>query len=589
MKSKLYLLGLIVALLGILVLPVLAQDSGPGEGGIVITDNIGGDPQTFNGIISNDTVSSAVTGWLYPSIIGLDPASGAPAPSCNEVPGCAPGTLAESWSYDDSGLVLTINLRQDLAWNDGTPITAADYLYSVNAVRSGLTSSPRTSMFATLDDGTPAGGNIVSIEASDDYTVVVTFEAVDCGSFNDVNDVPAVPSHIFSQIFGEEYGLMDEDPRYIPTTSFGTFKDVEFSPDQQVSLIADQTYPDTRLGFVAPEEWILRRVADTTVGYELFLAGEITYTGIPAERQNEIRGNTDFQTFEFSQNGFQYMGFNLADPANPQNGLDEEGNPIDQGNHPIFGDVRVRQAIAQAVDVDAMIQGILDGNGTKLVTHTIPTSWTYDPDLTGYSFDQEAALALLAEAGWVDDDSNPSTPLICDGCMYAEAGSPLAFTLQTNAGNLARERIGQTIQSQLAEIGIQVNFEAIDFGVLVQTLTGQQFDAIIIGWSLGLPVDPDLSWAYTPEGDIVGAGFAFTSYNNEEFNQLMEEGKTVPGCAVEDRQPVYQRALEILSVDLPYLYLYAGNVMYAAQGDVANFDPYPNFQVWNVDAWDASN
>ena len=585
MKTRFFLIGLCLALMAALVFPVLAQ--GPGEGGVITEDNIGGDPSTFNPLLGSDVVSSYVFGWLYPVIHGLDPATGAPAPMVD-------GALAASWEYDDTGTVLTINLRQDLAWNDGTPITSRDYLWAVNAVRSGQTSSPRTYVFDTLADGTPAGGAITDVQAPDDYTVVVTFKEVDCGAFNDVNDIYAVPAHIFEQLYGSNYALMDEDPRYIPTVSFGPFKDVEFTPDAQVSLIADQTYPDTQLGFVSPAEWVLKRVANTTVAFEQLLAGQITFTrGVAPERQNEVRGNPDLQTFEFSQNGFTYMGYNIADPSNPQNGLDADGNVIDQGTHPLFGNVLVRQAIAHAVDVDAMIQGILDGNGTRVITHSIPTSWVQDPDLQPYEFNQALALELLAEAGWVDHDNDPSTPLIATEVAQAatgvEPGTPFEFELITNAGNLARERIGQTIQSQLAEIGITVNFQAIDFGVLIQNIRAQQGDAFIIGWSLGLPVDPDVTSFYTAQSDQVGAGFGFTSYNNPELNDLLQQGKTVPGCGVEDRADIYRQVNRILYRDQPYLYLYAGNVMYAAQANVQNFDPFPNFVDWNIDAWDASN
>jgi peptide/nickel transport system substrate-binding protein len=306
-----------------------------------------------------------------------------------------------------------------------------------------------------------------------------------------------------------------------------------------------------------------------------------------------VRGNPDYQTFEFSQNGFQYMGYNLADPTNPQNGVDENGDVIDQGTHPIFGNVLVRQAIAHAVDVDAMIDGILDGNGTRVLTHSIPTSWVQDPDLMPYEFNQAMALEMLAEAGWVDDDNDPSTPLVATEVAQAatgvEPGTPFEFELLTNAGNLARERIGQTIQSQLAEIGIVVDFQAIDFGVLVQTIRAQQFDTFIIGWSLGLPVDPDVDAFYGPTQDIVGAGFNFMSYYNPELQDLLLQGKTVPGCGLEERADIYRQVNRILYNDQPYLYLYAGNVMYAAQASVENWDPFPNAGTWNIDAWDASN
>lgn len=587
--SRLFVLGLLIAALSILVVPAAAQGDlpeGAGEGGIVFDSSFGDDPASFNPIIGNDTASSNVHSRLYPSIIGINPQT------LNEEPN-APGALATGWEYDETGTVLTITLRQDAFWNDGTPITAHDYLWAVNAVRSGQTSSPRTYVFATLADGSAGSGKVADIVALDDYTVQVTFSEPDCIAISDLNDIPVVPAHEFEALYGTDYAKMDEDPRRIPQATFGVWKDLEFAPGQRISMIADQTYPDTQLGYVSPSEYVILSVPDQTVQVERFIAGDITFLSIPSARQGEFRDNPDFQVYEYSQNGFQYMGYNLADPNNPQPGLDEEGNPIPQDPHPIFADVRVRRALAHAVDVDAMIDGILGGNGIRALTHNTPNSWV-QPELEPYEFNPELALELLAEAGWVDDDGDTSTPLVCQGCYYAEnvdpefEGSPFEFRLETNAGNVAREQIGQVIQSQLGDIGITVNFEAIDFAVLVDHLTGQTFDAIIIGWSLGLPVDPDVSWAYGAADDLPGSGFAVTSYYDAEFEQLMVDGRDpakTNGCDQEARAEIYAKALTKLYEDQPYMYLYIGNVMAAAQNNVENWDPLPNFVTWNVDAW----
>lgn len=587
--SRLFVLGLLMTLISI---PAFAQDDlpeGAGEGGIVIESTFSDDPATFNPLLTNDTLSSQVTSFLFPAIIGVDPVTLLEAPDVD-------GALATSWEYDDTGTVLTIHLREDATWNDGTPITAHDYVYSVNVVRSGVTTSPRTYVFSTLDDGSDAGGKVSDIVALDDYTVQVTFTEADCIAFSDLNDITVAPMHEFEATFGDDYASMDADPRRIPPVSFGPFKDIEFAPGQRVSMIADQAYPDTQLGYVSPSEYVLLSVPDQTVEVERFIAGDTTFLNIPSARQAEFRENADYQIFEYSQNGFQWMGYNLADPNNPQPGLDEEGNPVEQDPHPIFADVRVRQALAHAVDVDAMIDGILDGNGIRALTHNTPLSWV-QPELEPYAYDPDLALEMLAEAGWVDDDGDASTPLVCDGCWYAEnvddsfAGSPFQFTLETNAGNVAREQIGQVVQSQLGDIGVSVDFQAIDFSVLVDKLTGQTFDAIIIGWSLGLPVDPDVSWAYGPEADLPGSGFNAVSMNNAELNQLLADARNpemTNGCDQEARAELYEQALTILYEEQPYMYLYIGNVMWAAQSEVENWDPLPGARgtvIWNIDAW----
>jgi peptide/nickel transport system substrate-binding protein len=606
--SKFLMIGVIVALMSVLVLPAVAQDGAPGEGGVMVTDNTGGDPSTFNPILGSDTVSSDVYGWMYPGLVGIDPAT------LNVAPNVA-GNAAESWEFDETGTILTVNLRQDITWSDGTPVTADDFLWSFNAVQSGESSSPRTYALTQLADGTEAGGTIHSATKIDDYTIefevgTPTFEdgelvslEPNCNVFTDMTQITMVPAHIYEAAFGSDYAAMDDVPFFVPEGTYGTFTDPFFEAGVQVSLLANQAYPDTQLGYVSPSEWVMLSVPDSNVSYERFLAGEITYTGIPSQFQNEFRSTVQaeggFQIFESAQNGYTYMGYNTADPENPVDGLGEDGEPQDQGLHPIFGDVMVRQALAYAVDVPSMIgtqpdgdtpaTGILEGNGFQAFTHNSPISWVQNENLAPYPFEPETALAMLEEAGWSDADGNGV--LECNGCLYATEvdpsyeGTEFVFTLQTNAGNIIRERVGQTIREQLGEIGVTVEFEAIDFGTLVDVLLGQQFDAIIIGWSLGLPFDPDGRWAFSAQSDIVGSGFAMTSYNNPELNDLWDQATKLPGCDPEERRALYEQAMEILYNDQPYMFLFHSNVMAAAQDNIENFDPYPVFTTWNIDAW----
>ncbi len=579
-----------VILLGTLMIPALAQDGdyppgpeGAGEGGTIIDYYFGDDPSTFNPILASDSASLAVTGLFYPAIVGIDPVTGEPAPNL-------PGSVAESWEYDETSTILTVNLRQDLFWNDGTPITAADYVYATSAVRSGVTSSPRTSMFETLDDGTPAGGKIVSIEAADDYTVVITFTEADCTAFNDINDVSLVPAHIFSELYGTDYALMDEDPRALPTVTFGQWKDLEFAPAERYSVIADQSYPDTLLGFVSPGEYVAQNVPDTNVAVERLLAGDLTYGVVPANRQAEFRGNSDFQVFEADANSYVYIGFNLADPTNPQNGVDENGELIDQGLHPIFGDPAVRIALTHGIDIDGIVAGVLQGNGTRINTHTYPLNWV-QAELEPRLFDPALASQLLEEAGWVDDDDDTATPRVCQGCLYATEvdaafeGSPMSFTLITNAGNTIREQIGEVADQQWADIGVEVDFQAIDFGVVLEQTGAQTFDSYILGWGLGLPVNPSADGIFNVESDIVNDGFNSYSYYNEEYEELIDAGSTVAGCDVEERRAIYERIQTIFYEQQPVIFLYSGKTMAVAQNWVQGWNPVQWAAAHDNDAW----
>lgn len=573
MKSirRLLFLGLLAALVVGLVVPAAAQE-GPGQGGIIIEGNFGSDPSTFNPIICTDTICRRINQLTLPAFIGVDPETATLAP-VGENPRVR-GALVTGWEVSEDGLVYTFTLRDDWTWNDGTPITSADYLYAWNAIMSGTVD---TNLGYIADA-------IATVEAPDPLTVVVTLHQPDCNGLLYASFIPPMPAHILPADFAE---LNDAEWNMNPTVTAGAFSFGQFRPGELTSVIADQNFPDAELGYVSPEGFILKQVPDNTVLVEQFLAGETNVIDNPAvERRSDIRAQGDSgeaQVFTYPGDRWDYMAFNLADPANPQNALDENGNPIDQGHHPLFGDARVRRAIALAIDVDAIIDGAVFGEGTRMPSVITPGSWAFDHDLAPIPYDPDAARALLAEAGWTDEDGNGV--LEAHGAPYAEDGTEFRFVLYTNEGNTRRAAIGTIIQDQLAQLGIVVDFQAIDFNTLLDIQDNQAFDAVILGWRAGYPDDPDVTQLFSAESDVVGSGDNFTSYNNPEVLDLLRQARTVPGCATVDRAAIYADVQRIMQEDLPYLWLFAIDGMYAARANVENFSPYTAQLYWNVDSW----
>jgi peptide/nickel transport system substrate-binding protein len=553
--------------------PLLAQG---GEGGIIIDPNTnsGTDVATMNPLLNNDVYSAIITDFLYPTLIGIDPEQGVFAPGARD-------GLATSWEVSEDGLVYTYTLRDDWSWSDGTPITSNDFVYSYNAIASGDTSSPRSYAVAA----------IASVEAPDDHTLVITYNSPACNNLDNTNAIVPVPSHAIQEQIGEDFTLMDAmDFNMNPLVTAGPFSFAAFEPGQQVSLQANQAYPDSLEGFVSPTGFIYKNVNDVDVALEQFLAGELNlldrFSAIPPQNYADLRTrgqNGEIQTFEQLDNGYQWLAFNLSDPTNPVNGLDEEGNVIEQPPHPIFGDARVRKALAMAVDMDAVIQGALFGEAVRATSPSIATSWAYNPDLAPIPFDVEAAQALLAEAGWTDEDGDGV--LEAHGAMYVEDGTPLAFTMITGAGDTTVEAVGQILQDQLNSVGADVDFQAIDFNTAVQQLVGQTFDAALLGWSLSYPDDPDFGFAFNPENDVVGGGFNFVSYNNPEVTDLLNQANNLPGCDLAGRAALYQQAQQKLVDEQPYVFLYTLKRFLAASSNLDGFAPYANQAFWNVDSW----
>ena len=486
--------------------------------------------------------------------------------------------LALDWSISDDGLVYTFSLRDDITWNDGAPVTAHDYQFTFDALASGETSSPRTDVLQSVE----------SVEAVDDTTLVITLKLASCRVIEELDDFGILPKHIIEPLVADGYAAIDElDYNKNPHVTAGVFNFGALVADEQTSLVRN----DNHWMPVSPQGYVIRNVPDQIVGIEQFLAGEVNSVGtagsasVPPVRMQEFRDRAEageFQIFEYVDDGLTFVGFNLADRNNPANGLDEDGNAMDQGKHPFFGDVRVRQAVAQAVNYDDIIEGAAEGEAVQVNSFGTPALWGYDADQDPWPYDPEAALALLAEAGFVDHDDDVSTPLVAtEDALYAEAGTEFAFELLTNSGNLVREAAGTIIQDQLGQIGIAVDFQTQEFGALVQFLLGQDFDAIMIGFT-NLDQDTDARNVFTPVGDVVGGGFNFVSYSNDRVTELYNEALALPGCDLGERQALYHEISRILHNDLPWWWLFAPFSMYAEANSVQNWMPYAEMRYVNM-------
>jgi len=574
--SRFLLLGLTVALLGALVVPTAAQQPGPGEGGPIIWPNFGGDITTLNPLLINDNPSQTVANRIYPEFIGKDVVTKAYTPGNK-------GSMVTDWTVSDDGLVYTFKLRDDRTWSDGTPITSADLKYSYDAIVSGQIEFPVASTVTT---------NIASLEAPDPQTVVVTFNEFTCQALDSVYVIPMVPAHVYMQEFGTDYAKMNEAAEFNlnPTVTAGIFSFKNFRPGEQVTLVADQNYPDAELGYVIPEGYIYKNLENQTVVVESFLAGEIDLIdSIPEDRKAELRtmaDNGEVQWNEGPSSGWQFMAFNLADPANPQNGLDENGDAIDQGHHPIFGDPRVRKAVVLATNHAELNEKAFFGGGIPVYSPVVAYSWAYDDQLKPYGYDPEGAAALLDEAGWTMNESTGIRE--CHGCLYAEEGAPLSFELLSFTGNTSVDAVTVLMKDQLAKVGIEMTLNITEFQTMIDQFLAQTFDASMLFFGGFDPNNPgELSDLFTPGGDVIGSGFNVSSYNNPEVTDLFQQARTLPGCDLEARKALFFKIQELYYEDIPWFLVNTSIVPSVFRNDLENLKIYPGAGglTWNLDEW----
>jgi peptide/nickel transport system substrate-binding protein len=364
-----------------------------------------------------------------------------------------------------------------------------------------------------------------------------------------------------------------------PTVSAGPFLFQSWARDDNVVLVRNEQYVD---GAPYMDGMIYRVVPDAGSRLAQLQSGEVDVSDVQPSQITAVEGYPDVTTYEWNDDGYTYIGLNLANPANPQPGKDENGNLIEQDPHPILGDVRVRQAIAHALDYDSIIQNIYFGKGYRLPANVFPTiEWAFNADLEPYPFDLEKSAALLEEAGWVDGDG--------DGVREKD-GVPLDLRLITNSSNTARMDLGAYVQDQLNNIGFNIDFQGIEFGTMLEQVDAQTTDMFILGWT-GLGSDPNDSAILGADQDIPGSGFNAVSLVNAELEDLYVKGNSVPGCAPEERGPIYKQIQEIMHDQLPYIWV-TGRVPVVGYNSRWNgIEPQPWSATstapiyWNVQDW----
>lgn len=301
---------------------------------------------------------------------GLDPTAGAAA-AIREVTyanifegltrfgpdGAVLPALARSWEISADGTVYTFTLAEGVTFHDGTPMTAADVVFTLDRARAEESTNAQKQLFA----------GIASVEAVDDLTVKVTLSRPD-GAF------------LFNMAWGDAVILSPGSVETNATNPVGTgpFRFVRWVQGDRIELERNPAYWGEP---VALERATFRFISDPSAAFAAMMAGDVdAFPNFPApETLAQFEADPRFSVIVGSTEGETIIAMNHRNPA--------------------LADARVRQAIAHAVNRQDIIDGAMFGYGTPIGTHFAPHHPFY-VDLTDLSpHDPEAARALLAEAG----------------------------------------------------------------------------------------------------------------------------------------------------------------------------------------------
>jgi peptide/nickel transport system substrate-binding protein len=452
-------------------------------------------PTTMDAALSTDLYSQQVYSQILEGLTMLDP-QGVPQPA-----------LAESWSPSTDGKVWTFKLRQNVKFHDGTEFTADDVKYSIDRILNPETRSPQRGLVS----------QIASVDVVDKHTVRITTRAAFAPILTNLAIAAYIVPHAAHARLGREFARQP--------VGTGPFRWVEWVPDDRVVLDAN---PDYYAGKPSVDRLLFRFIPEGSVRLaELESGGLDLIAGVPSQDIKRLHVSlvTDLQ--EVVGTNYRLLGFNTS--VKP------------------YDDVRVRQAIAYAIDKKKIVDVVWGERGVVAEGPIPPTSWAYDARFKGLGYNPGRAKQLMAESGHA-------------------AGFEMNFLVSEQEE--LRNEIPLLID-QLKQINVTVKPIVVDFPTLLDRLLKTNYDVLRVGWTVN--PEPD-SLLYSPFHSSAIGGFNFAKFRNAKVDELLDRGRTASN--MNERIRIYQEAQRIIVQEAPMVFIFHEKRTYAHRKGVIGFKPH---------------
>ncbi len=420
----------------------------------------------------------------------------------NIVPG-----LALSWTVVDTA-TLEFELREGVTFHNGEPFTAESVNFSVERMLAEE-AAPNQGKFTAID----------SVEIVDDYTVQFKLNRPD-GTLLDslTSRLAMLPPRYFAEVGAEGFA---EAP-----VGTGPFSFVEWLPDDHITLAANKDYwQGSYKGMPQVDTVVFRPIPEAATRVaELQAGGVHMIQDVLPDQMDDLEG-AGLMVIANEAYQLQYVLFVTDDESVPTH------------------DLRVRQALNYAVDVEAIIENLLAGLGTHIASPIGPGYLGYNPDVKPYPYDPEKAKELLAEAGYAD-----------------------GFETTLDTTTAGHTDVVDAVAGYLSEVGVDVTIQEFELGQFNQNWMDRTQSML---WAA--------RWGNTPDPQSIEL-FAscngwITRYCNKEVTAHLEAARDTLDQA--ERAEQYAAASALMNEDPLAIYLHTATQIYGLAPGVENFRPSP--------------
>jgi peptide/nickel transport system substrate-binding protein len=434
--------------------------------------------------------------------------------------------LAASWETPDAQTYV-FHLHEGYHFADGQPVTATDVKATYDSVLDAKARSPKEQALAPID----------RIEVLDPLTVAFHLHEP---------FAPFLSETGLGILSAREIATAPTRPLVQPTGS-GPFHLTEFVPDDKVVIARSAGYP---LGHPRLAGVVFDVVPDAVSRLLELKRGslDLVQNGIDPDSLDWLRQQPNVEVVTSPGTTFQYLGLNLHDP--------------------VLADLRVRRAIAHAIDRDAIVSTILNGLATIATGLLPPTHWAYSSHVLSYAYNPKHAKRLLDAAGYPDPDGDGPAPR-------------LRLSYKTTTAEL-RRRIAEVLQEQLAQVGIALEVRNYEWATFYNDIRRGNFQTYSLAW-VGIE-DPDIYYQTCHSSQTPPRGNNRGYFHEDTIDQLTDAARHTEDA--DERRRLYAEVQKRVGELLPVVPLWWTTNVAAVNRRLRGFELRPNASYIALkDAW----
>ena len=421
--------------------------------------------------------------------------------------------LTESYEISSDGLEITFQLRDDIHFSDGVPVTADDVIFTYQTIiNPAIDAANIANLYVDVERAVKVNDHVVKFFMKRPY-----FKALPILSFWDVG---ILPKHIYEFSDAAQFNKHISNP-----TGSGPYVFEKWDVGREIVLRRNENY----WGSKPKLKKIVYRFITNTLATVAALRNHEVDIIIPEPEQfadlvNDKRFNKEFYCLRYWNPGvpFFYIGWNQ--------------------DTVFFRDERVRLAMTYIINREQIVEHLLEGEGLVITGPFYIKGNQNNPAIEPWPYDLAEARQLLEKAGWVDSNG--------DG-LRDKDGTAFRFRFMYSSDSALYNRLARFLKDEAAKAGIEVIPDPLEWSVILGRLTNRQFEAYVAGWAGDALEDP---YKLFHSSQIGNGGCNYVGFSNPQADAVIEQARRTIND--DERDKLYHRLHRILHKEQPYTFLF---------------------------------